>query len=646
MTQSHSNMIGDITLGTAAGNVPVLDGSGKLASTTLPSAVTDYVSVKDYGAVGNGSTDDTTALQAALDAEKKLHVPTGTYKITGELTITSSVDVVCDSGVVINGSTMATSASLGQKYLLRVSGSVGSDLALTANTAKDTTAFTVSEANRSTLSVGDYLLVQSDAYYSSGVSSGTNKMGWITTVKSLDSGVLVFSSTGKAFAAMNTADSAKVKKITPVTVRWHGGSFIGGGTDAGHGGIILTYGVGCLIENVEINGCENIGVNFTSCYGSHTRGLTVRNATSTSSLGNTGYGFAALIGSVGCSCSHSTFENCRHSVSGGGILPTWFISIHNNHSTNCGLSTSDYDCHEPCFYWSFDRNVSIGGGGTWPDCVGGFLIRGQHISVTNNVIQNAAGKGIRVEGFTTDTNGISNYVISGNVIESAGSYGIALLTTTEAIVSEATITNNTISNATLSGIYSIKANDVIIEGNRVNGVSDTTNGCGIRVTSDAVANCKNVNIRGNYLEACTEGGIEIENSQQVTISDNCINTTSKPIVITASNAVNVTGNVAHQVDSANFITCSGNNITIANCMATIAASGESYDFIRADGSTNTHLTVIGCQGFGAYRHGVYTTNYTNYVSVVGCDFVAAENATEINLDTVTTSITTDNLLTP
>ena len=602
------------------------------------------VSVKDYGVIGDGVTDDTVNLQAALTAAKRLHIPEGTYKITDELTITSSVEVFCDPGVIINGSTIAASASLGEKYLLRISGSLGSTLDLTGDTLEGETTITVSAEDRNLLSVGDYLLVNSAAYYSSGVSSGTNKMGWITSVKSIDAGLdeTDFSTTGSAFAALLTADSAKVRKILPVTVKWHGGSFLGGGTDAGHGGIILSYGVGCLIEGVTIDGCENIGVNFTTCYGSHARGVTVRNATSTASLGNTGYGFAALIGSVGCSCSHSTFESCRHSVTGGGVLPTWFISIHNNHSTNCGLGTEDYDCHEPCFYWSFDRNVSIGGQGTAPNCKGGFVIRGKHISITNNVVRNAAGKGILVQGFITDTNGVNDYVISGNTIESAGSYGIALVTTTEAIVSEATITNNTIRDTTLSGIYSTKSNDVIIEGNRVNGVSDASDGCGIRVYSDAVANCKNVNIRGNYLEACTEGGIEIENSQQVTISDNCINTTSKPIVITTSNGVNITGNVAHQVDSANFILCSGNNIIIANCMATIAATGESYDFIRAAGSTNTHLTVIGCQGFGAYRHGVHTTSYDSII-VTGCDVAAAENATEINLDSASTTVQDHNL---
>jgi len=45
------------------------------------------VSVKDFGAVGDGVTDDTTAIQAALATGKLIYVPYGTYKITDYLTI-------------------------------------------------------------------------------------------------------------------------------------------------------------------------------------------------------------------------------------------------------------------------------------------------------------------------------------------------------------------------------------------------------------------------------------------------------------------------------------------------------------------------------------------------------------------------------
>ena len=42
----------------------------------------DTVSVKDFGAVGDGVTDDTAAIQAAIDTQKSVYVPAGTYRLS------------------------------------------------------------------------------------------------------------------------------------------------------------------------------------------------------------------------------------------------------------------------------------------------------------------------------------------------------------------------------------------------------------------------------------------------------------------------------------------------------------------------------------------------------------------------------------
>lgn len=54
---------------------------------------TDVENVKDYGATGNGTTDDTTAFQAAITAsntsKKPVYVPAGRYRITQTLVLTN-----------------------------------------------------------------------------------------------------------------------------------------------------------------------------------------------------------------------------------------------------------------------------------------------------------------------------------------------------------------------------------------------------------------------------------------------------------------------------------------------------------------------------------------------------------------------------
>ncbi|WP_428419989.1 glycosyl hydrolase family 28-related protein [Methylibium sp.] len=52
---------------------------------SVGSRLRDVVSVKDFGAVGNGATDDTAAFQSALNAAKTVHVPVGNYRISAKL---------------------------------------------------------------------------------------------------------------------------------------------------------------------------------------------------------------------------------------------------------------------------------------------------------------------------------------------------------------------------------------------------------------------------------------------------------------------------------------------------------------------------------------------------------------------------------
>ena len=48
-------------------------------TTTVDSKLKEVVSVKDFGAVGDGVTDDTTAIAAAITASKVVTFPAGTY---------------------------------------------------------------------------------------------------------------------------------------------------------------------------------------------------------------------------------------------------------------------------------------------------------------------------------------------------------------------------------------------------------------------------------------------------------------------------------------------------------------------------------------------------------------------------------------
>jgi len=79
---------------------------GALLSLTMKSSLanaqalpTKFVTLKDFGAIGNGTTDDTSAVQNAIDSAasgnyQAIYVTAGTYKITDTITIRRGISLI------------------------------------------------------------------------------------------------------------------------------------------------------------------------------------------------------------------------------------------------------------------------------------------------------------------------------------------------------------------------------------------------------------------------------------------------------------------------------------------------------------------------------------------------------------------------
>jgi hypothetical protein len=106
--------------------------------TNVEDKLAQYVSVKDFGAVGDGVTNDTAAMQAAHNTGKLVYYPTGTYNFTritmtaggitgdGKLSIlrttdTSSNDVITYTSVDPTGILINTVGGLFQNFTLLAS---------------------------------------------------------------------------------------------------------------------------------------------------------------------------------------------------------------------------------------------------------------------------------------------------------------------------------------------------------------------------------------------------------------------------------------------------------------------------------------------------------------------------------------------
>jgi len=88
---AFEEVVDDLAAATGSSLVGFQQTGGSAVLRTAQAKLRETVSVKDFGAVGDGVTDDTAAIQAAVDATPfgTLVFPTGTYRITSPIVITT-----------------------------------------------------------------------------------------------------------------------------------------------------------------------------------------------------------------------------------------------------------------------------------------------------------------------------------------------------------------------------------------------------------------------------------------------------------------------------------------------------------------------------------------------------------------------------
>lgn len=120
-----SNAIGLHFIATGVGSGT---GTAEL-SQTVESKLRQSVSVEDFGAVGDGVADDTNAIQAAINAAARVYFPTGTYRVTGALSVSSSQ--ANQRNLILHGdSTASVIAFSGGGYLSLNKSNYSSDFVL------------------------------------------------------------------------------------------------------------------------------------------------------------------------------------------------------------------------------------------------------------------------------------------------------------------------------------------------------------------------------------------------------------------------------------------------------------------------------------------------------------------------------------
>jgi polygalacturonase len=436
------------------------------------------ISVKEFGAVGDGLTDDTNAIQNAINTAsiKGLTVlfPPGRYMITGtnRLFLKSNVTLLGVPGAIIDLSNRSgwDNAGFGSCIIFG-SGSLGNTINLSADALVN--AATLQVASTAELAAGDLILLTSNAVWLGDTNPG--EIGELVTIKSVDSATQITLS-HTIHENYLISDSARICKITPIeNLTIEGLTFIGKGSPTasdnvrGQIGVGIAYGKNITIRDCTFKKIDQVSLELCSCYQFRVENCSFEHDPTPAGI------YVQYQCRISSACIYGVVDGVngvlsRHTVVFGHNSGYNGIARHIR-VKNCsakGTWHAAYSTHNSAEHITFENNEAVG-------CLAGFNIRdkfaqvkgnrmfgcGQGIfftkrvmkaHITDNEIVNCSGNGIYMNDSDLDGDVVTDaIIIQDNYIDGA-THGINLASITNATLKRnLNIKNNTIRNIVSGG---------------------------------------------------------------------------------------------------------------------------------------------------------------------------------------------------
>ena len=434
----------------------IATGTGAVARTTQ-SKLRDVVTPLDFGAVGDGSTDDSAAFYAALAASvgKNLDGLGKTYKINTQYNASGS-------GYHLRNMTLdyssAPNFAIGTaETLLSFNGTQGTAVTLTANTAAGSATITV--GSTATFAANQYAYLGSNGVFTSGTT-----VGQIVKIKSVDSGTQL-TLYNPVLYAYNTANTASISPLTVASdILLQDVKFLGA---LANQQAALTFN---YCENVRVDACtfnnfDYAGVQFARCINS-----SVANSTFRIIQGTGAVGVNIATASSNINVTGNYFEaSTRGIVSSSGTGVNIAININNN----VMAGVSEY----PIFFHGSNDFANIVGNtiespNAYTSFQDGIAVYGLNAIISKNIIVGTHRYGIIVG--PTGGVGSASYVVSGNQLRSISN------------------TSNTDIGIYLYNTATIPVDSCVIADNLIDGAQEIH----IHITASS-ANIRNLSITGN-----------------------------------------------------------------------------------------------------------------------------------------------------
>jgi hypothetical protein len=293
---------------------------------TVESKLKDVVSVKDFGAVGDGVADDTAAINIAVASGKSLQWPQGTYRVTSSIVCTTNQTWMAAGEVTINYDAAAASAAA---PVLDFREEIHIDGDFIINHNANTKGFITPAVYNGNIIAGSAVLIQGD--YST-VSNIQVRNAW-------DNGIAVVKLNPSTGA--ETAGSPKFVALSNIrTISCGVGEHTAPALTPGKigGGIDIGSGSACTVSNCIDNGSYlgfilDLGAGGQAMFSNCTAFYTKRDASNPTN--GSGYGF--YVGS-----GDSAFVNC-YSI-GSDYRGWWYDGTAQNCDfVNCAAYIPKYE---------------------------------------------------------------------------------------------------------------------------------------------------------------------------------------------------------------------------------------------------------------------------------------------------------------
>jgi len=531
---------GDLTVTGAIGDLgdQLVRASGSDTDRSLADRFGEVINVKDLGAVGDGDTDDTVAIQAALSAGLSVFFPDGTYKVTSTLTMyeNSMIDfgnALLDFSTASDGDVMFT-----------ITGSAGTEYALVSNASMGELTVTVASGVGLNFSIGDVVKIGSDTIYDPG---NTDRMiGEIAVVESISSDTLTIAVPLEA--SYTTASSAFVQKLTMVeNIHIKNGRIkadtvaLGHTGDAAVGnqkrGFSISFGRNIRIENVTIDEFDRTAIFLGDCLETTVSSCTIRE----SQAYDDGYGVASYNTTQNLLVLNNHFYNCRHAfttvsgstnhgfsrhviVQGNSVVVSNQLDMSGSGeytTANPGPGEGLYypssgdalDTHAGSEDIHFIDNVIKGAGG---HSINFECARG---SIVGNKIYGSGDDAIRYRNETAVAGYmfIANNVIDGNLVKTTNPYKNDPGADEFYSVGGIDCFQGTYGSTDTDGLFE----SIIITGNMITNCT----GIGLRVRAVDLVDSKHsgIIVSNNSVLNCTEGkGIDLDDLQHFSVTGNVV----------------------------------------------------------------------------------------------------------------------------